>query len=249
MSAAPQAEQPRPAPEPGDASRPLSWQEHQAAGDAAWNEALARTSILRPEGGENPLPLDEATIDLYEQVSAHMKAVIFLGPDGPPDPFNLMKLGGSQAARAEATPVGVFEHGWVGDKQSGLQDAARSNLQRAAAMLMGDEVHTAQALAGEMTDVDPSEVMPELAVEAADEASTGELKAVGADIYAGKVTPEQLEAEGVEGMERYIWERGGEPDSGPEFMLRLSAKAVEQLTGEHQLPGHDPSEHQELQAA
>lgn len=238
MSAAPQAEQPRPAPEPGEAPRPMTWQEHLVAGDEAWNQALERTQILRPEGSENPVPLDDATVELYEQVSAHMKAAIFLGPDGPTDPFVLLKLGGSQAARAEATPLGVFEHGWVGDKQSGLQDAARSNLQRAAAMLMGDEVHTSQALAGEMTDVDPSEVMPELAVEAADESGTAELVTAAGDVEADRVTARQLEAEGIEGMERYIRERGGEPDSGPEFMLRLSAKAVEQLTGEHELlPG------------
>lgn len=236
MSAAPKAEQLNPAPGPVEATRQLTWQEHQEAADEAWSQAVDRTALIRPEGEENPTPLDEATVGLYDQAARHIKAVIFLGPDGPTDPFNLLKLGGSQAALAEATPLGVFEEGWTGDKQSGLQDAARDNLQRAAAILMGDESHRTQALAGEMTDVDPSEVMPELAVEAANEASTAQHVAVTGIARAKEMTPQSLEAEGIEGMERYIWEHGGEPDSGPEFMLRLSAKAVEQLTVEHELP-------------
>lgn len=236
MSAAPKAEQLNPATEPVETSRQLTWQAHQKAADEAWNQAVDRTALIRQEGEEDPAPLDETTIDLYDQAARHIKAVIFLGPDGPADPFNLLKLGGSQAALAEATPLGVFEEGWTGDKKSGLQDAARDNLQRAASILMGDENHAAQAPYEETADVDPSEVMPELAVEAANEAVTAQHTAIAGIARAREMTPQSLEAEGVEGMERYIWEHGGEPDSGPEFMLRLSAKAVEQLTVEHELP-------------
>lgn len=236
----PLAEQLRPDHESGDTPRQMTWQEHQAAGDEAWGEALERTRALRPEAedDEDPAPLDEGTIELYERASRHLKAVIFLGPDGPTDPFTLLKLGGSQAALAEATPVGVFYEDGGGhlDVQSNLQESSTKNLQRAAAMLMGEKYQPTQELADKVADVNPSEVMAEAAVEAANEAGTGEHVAATYVARADEVTPEVLEAEGIKGMERYISEHGEAPDSGPEFLLRLSTKAVEQLTGEHELP-------------
>lgn len=242
------ADLPRPSQGLLETSPQANWQEHQVAADAAWDQALERTKILRPEANENPAPLDETTIRLYEQAARHLKAMIFLGPDGPTDPFTLLKLGGSQAALAEATPVGVFYEsgGRHIDIQSNLQDSARENLRRASAMIMGDGGQPAQVLADEMTAVNPSEVMAKAAVEASNESGTAEHVAVATK--TDEITPQRLEAEGVEGMGRFIWEHGGEPDSGPEFMLRLTAKAVEQLTGEHELPHqHALPQHREPQ--
>lgn len=228
MSAVQQAEVPRPDHESAEVPRQVTWQEHQAAGDEAWNQVLEYTKDLQPVDDEGTVQLDETAIELYERVSYNLRMVILKGPEGPPDPFSLMKIGGSQAALAEVTPPGVFYDtgGRHIDVKSNLQESARQNLRRADAMLLGEEVQTEQPLDDEAPVVRRSGVMARAAIEAAKESGAPEL---------GTTTPQSLEAEGADGTERFIWERSGAP-GGLEFMRRLSAKAVTQLTEEHELP-------------
>lgn len=191
---------------------PMSWAEHRAAGNEAWDQALAHDKG----------PQDDEATRLFWQASRHLRAAIFLRPDGQvQDPIDLVKIGGSQARLAEATPVGLLEG--RGDRKSNLQDAAKHNLQRAAALLMGEG-----QIPEELEAEDTEEVVVEAFAEAANEAGTNE-----------QVLPQTLDAEGPAGVERFIAVHGEVPGQGDEFMRVAAIKVVrqvEQLTGEHQLP-------------
>ncbi|MGH7192856.1 MAG: hypothetical protein ACREJM_04880 [Candidatus Saccharimonadales bacterium] len=254
MSAA-QEQLDTPGPNPGEQAppaQPLSWAEHRAVANEAWDEALARDVANQPETaeeGEVP-PLDEETAGLYDRVRRHFKAAIFAKPDTETqDPIDLMKLGGSQARLAEVTPVGlVSDGGRLFDLKSALQEGARTNLQKAAAMLMGEDVEVSEALVGQMPDVDPSEVVVEAVVGAAKEAGTDEHVWVRDEGDAGSET-QRLEAQGVEGVERFIRVHGEVPGQGDEFMRVVAQRVVEQLTGEHALPDESAADKHDLAAA
>lgn len=254
MSAAqPEAHTPRPEPgEQAPPARPLSWAEHRAVANEAWDEALARDVANQPEDLEEGevAPLDDETAALYEQVRRHFKAAIWSKPDGETqDPIDLMKLGGSQARLAEVTPVGLVDDGdRFFDLKSALQEGARVNLQRAAAMLMGEDVQLSDVSDEETTDVNRSEVVVEALVGAAKEVGTAEHVTVRDIGAVNDETPQRLEAEGVEGVERFIKVHGEEPGQGDKFMMVVAKRVVEQLTDEHSIPADSQQDEHDLAA-
>ncbi len=204
-----------------------TWEDYQASGNETYNQAHER----RKTHGFD----DAETVRLYEKAAADLLTVSWLGPrDRPPNPFNMLTRAACLGWMAEATPYGVFYDNPGGrhiDVKSNLQELAQKEVRAANAILLGNNPAT-EALAGEITAVNPADIM-EAAAEAAEEAGTGEHVVVRG---IGKVdggTPERLKAGGREALARFTIEHAMEAKHGGKFtaiMAEKEATAVHDLS-------------------
>lgn len=189
-------------------------EQQQADGDKAYIDARERQ---RAHG------LDEETVRLYTKASHELlKAEVYqLRHTGTADPHIMLRRAASMAWQAEATPYGVFyerPHSHV-DEKSNLQELAMKELNAANDILMGRSA--AKPAIIDTVSISPG-LVAEVAAEAAEEAGTAE-----------HVLAEQLEAGGVENIERFIGEQAMSGEHGAMFMALVADK---EDTGIHELP-------------
>lgn len=221
----------------------LTWQEHLAIGDSAYAEAVAH---------EDTYGLDSIAIEKYKMASQHLISVTATGsllhegtissePE-PADPLRLLKIAGSLAKQAQATPVNEFYDTRGSrhiDVKTNKQRIAAETLQRASRLLMGEETHADHtAMIAEFDVESPAEAIVVAAVAAAKETGTAN-RVHGAQAVRND-TPERLEAAGEDAVVSFIEQHALE--TGPRglaFVARtaeITVEAVEEMTDEHTLP-------------
>jgi hypothetical protein len=206
----------------GEQERPVSptWQELQASGDEAYDQAWKR---------QQDHGLDEETVALYKKADADLLGVTWWGPANmPPNRDNMLKRAESLGWLAKAMKPAVFyeDHGSHHiDMKSNLQELAQKELQDANAISLSEDSSTAEAPADQMTDIPMAEIIGEAAVEAAEEAGTDEHVVVRGIGKVDDTTLERLEAGGEEALSRFIIEHGMDPENGAMFTAITAHKA------------------------
>ncbi len=202
-----------------------TWKSAQAAGDEAYH--LARQH-------ENEHGLDEEAAYMYEEATRELIGVTWRGPEAMlEDPINELRIAYSLAKQAQAIEEGVLP-GHSVDEEAVLQATASKTLRHGLLKLM-DQGSREVEVDGELSDINPTEIVAEAAVEAAIEVGTDEHVAIRGISKLDEETPHQLEAEGEEVVVSFVREHSREPRHGSEFIANTAGHVEEEITGIHEV--------------
>ncbi len=202
-----------------------TWRTAQAAGDEAYH--LARQH-------ENEHGLDEEAAYMYEEATRELIGVTWRGPEAMlEDPINELRIAYSLAKQAQAIEEGVLP-GHSVDEEAVLQATASKTLRHGLLKLM-DQGSREVEVDGELSDINPTEIVAEAAVEAAIEVGTDEHVAIRGINKLDEETPHQLEAKGEEVVVSFVREHSKEPRHGSEFIASTAGHVEEEITGIHEV--------------